>query len=235
MATICTYSQAIQGFETSPFTGYTFSNMNVSTSDVICGSKSLHSTSAFKSNSIFSITTPASTMSGPIAINFAYRIQLNNSHKNWTMKVKLYKTGQFTAVYSSTYTNNGNVSSPGCGHYNFNSTTTSQPLGSYYLYIEFTTESTDNDQNNKIVIDNIQAASCSSLPVTFVGFPAVQRVDDQYVKVIFSVADQSNISVYNVQFSEDLGKTWKTVALVMPDNAVSGKTYTVNVKFPKTK
>lgn len=226
-------AQFITDFESSTI-GYTLNNMNVSGNNTICGSKSAHSAGAFNESSTNSIITPTSTLSGSIMINFAYYVSSNTS-TNWSMVVQLYKVGVTSSVYSNTYNSNGGMQNPGCST-NFEVTTPSMPSGSYYAMITFTSVSTNNDAaHNYVVVDNFSFGSINSLPVTFVGFPAVQRVDDQYVKVIFSVAEQSNISVYNIQFSEDQGRTWKTMAVVMPDNAVPGKTYTVNVKFPKTK
>ena len=233
---VAIFSQAqVNSFENGIPTGCSTTTMAVSNNDVICGAKSLHSIHCFNAGATYSFTTNYAQMSGIIDISFAYYIQMNNSHKNWTMKVQLYSNISSIPVYSYIYTSQGNISNPGCGSINFNKSTTSMPYGYYKLYIEFTTLSTDDDENNKLVIDNVQQYSTSSLPVTFVGMPSIQRIDDIYIKVSFSVADQSSISVYNIQFSEDEGKTWENVAIVIPDNAVLGKTYTVNIKLPKTK
>lgn len=234
IATLFSKAQFNENFE-NPISGWAMNNMNVNANDALCANKSAHSAGAFKSGSTFSINTPVSTVSGHIAINFAYQVA-NNSSSGWIMVVELYQWGNPTAVFSTTYNSAGGIISPGCTP-NFTSiTTNSLPQGSYSLYIGFTTASTNNDAaRNFVVVDNVSFSGDQSLPVTFVGQPIVQRVDDTYVKVTFRVEDQSSLKQYNVQFSEDNGKNWNTVAIVYPDNAVTGKTYSVQIKSPKIK
>ncbi len=77
----------------------------------------------------------------------------------------------------------------------------------------------------------VNMSSISNLPVKFTGAPKVIAVYEDYVTVQFTVADQSQMKQYNVQFSKDQGKTWQTVSVVIPNNAETGYTYSVNVKL----
>ncbi len=72
-----------------------------------------------------------------------------------------------------------------------------------------------------------------STPVTFVDAPHVIAVYPNYVTVQFAVANQSEMKQYNIQLSNDQGKTWYTAEIVIPDNTVVGATYTVNVNLKK--
>jgi hypothetical protein len=79
----------------------------------------------------------------------------------------------------------------------------------------------------------INTTTTGSLPVKFVNAPKVTHVYEDYVTVEFQVAEESQIKFYNVEFSRDNGKTWEIVAVQMPNNLQSNKTYSLTVKLNK--
>lgn len=111
-------------------------------------------------------------------------------------------------------------------------TTTLSLTGSFSGTGVFTFWPTTNYGGNPNVQPiSINLATINNLPVKFTGAPKVIAVYEDYVTVQFTVADQSQMKQYNVQFSKDQGKTWQTVTVVIPNDAETGYTYSVNVKL----
>ena len=69
----------------------------------------------------------------------------------------------------------------------------------------------------------------TSLPIKFKSFNA-QRISADSVKITFESEEDNTIEYYVARISFD-GKTWKEVAIVMPDGIVGSKTYSVTVKI----
>ncbi len=70
----------------------------------------------------------------------------------------------------------------------------------------------------------------TSLPIKFKSITA-QRISVDSVKITFESEEDNTIEYYVAKISLDGGKTWKEVAIVMPDGIVGSKTYSVTVKI----
>ena len=68
-----------------------------------------------------------------------------------------------------------------------------------------------------------------SLPITFKSIRA-EKVGARKVKIIFDVADASDVNTYNIQVSAD-GINYKTVTILFPDEVKPNRTYTVTVNL----
>lgn len=69
----------------------------------------------------------------------------------------------------------------------------------------------------------------TTTPIRFTNFSA-QRVSTDSVKVTFESEEDNTIQHYIVKISFD-GKTYREVAIVLPNGVVGGKTYFVTVKL----
>jgi len=98
------------------------------------------------------------------------------------------------------------------------------------IYIN--TSNTTNLGNAQPTNQTIPACSVTT-PVVFSASPKVTAIYENYVTVEFKVANEDQIARYNVQFSRDGGKTWETVAVVIPNNTTLNKTYSINVNLYK--
>lgn len=65
----------------------------------------------------------------------------------------------------------------------------------------------------------------SSLPVTFTAPPKLEKVDDTHIKVTFSIGDVSGSNTLHIQLSNDGGKTWKDVSIILPESVKPNSSY----------
>lgn len=70
----------------------------------------------------------------------------------------------------------------------------------------------------------------TALAIKFKSFSA-QRISADSVKIVFESEEDNTIEYYVARISLDGGKTWKEVAIVMPDGIIGSKTYSVTIKI----
>lgn len=73
----------------------------------------------------------------------------------------------------------------------------------------------------------IELTALTTLPVKFVSVKS-RQLDDGSIQVDFQIAELTNVSHFNIKLSVD-GRSWKTVAVVFPDNVQPNRIYSAKI------
>jgi hypothetical protein len=84
--------------------------------------------------------------------------------------------------------------------------------------------------SNTMEMGTVELNVCQVIPVKFSSI-AGQRVGPRSVRLIFIVEEITNIKQFNIQYSLDNGKTFKTANIKTPDGIIVGKPESVIVNY----